>query len=58
MVLLVVGNIPLIYALKKEWFNALMFTTPGKIVLAVCGMTILITVMFMMKFTKHIEYKR
>ena len=58
MVLLVVGNIPLIYALNKEWFSSLMFTTPGKLVLAVCGMTILITAMFMMKFTKPIEYRR
>lgn len=58
MVLLVVGNIPLIYALNKEWFSSLMFTTPGKIVLAVCGMTILITAMFMLKFTKPIEYRR
>ena len=58
MVLLVVGNIPLIYALNKEWFNSLMFSTPGKLVLAVCGMTIVITAMFMMKFTKPIEYRR
>ena len=58
MVLLVVGNIPLIYALNKDWFSSLMFTTPGKIILAVCGMTILITAMFMMKFTKPIEYRR
>ena len=58
MVLLVVGNIPLIYALNKEWFNSLMFTIPGKIVLAVCGMTILVTAGFMMKFTKPIEYRR
>lgn len=58
MVLLVVGNIPLIYALNKDWFSSLMFTTPGKLVLAVCGMTILITAMFMLKFTKPIEYRR
>ena len=58
MVLLVVGNIPLIYALNKDWFNSLIFTTPGKLVLAVCGMTILITAMFMLKFTKPIEYRR
>ena len=58
MVLLVVGNIPLIYALNREWFNSLMFTIPGKLVLAVCGMTILVTAGFMMKFTKPIEYRR
>lgn len=58
MVLLVVGNIPIIYALNREWFNSLMFTIPGKIILAVCGMTILVTAGFMMKFTKPIEYRR
>ena len=58
MVLLVVGNIPLIYALNREWFNSLMFTIPGKIVIAICGMTILVTAGFMMKFTKPIEYRR
>lgn len=58
MVLLVVGNIPLIYELNREWFNSLMFTIPGKIVLAICGMTILVTAGFMMKFTKPIEYRR
>ena len=58
MVLLVVGNIPLIYALNRDWFNSLMFTLPGKFVLAICGMTILVTAGFMMKFTKPIEYRR
>lgn len=58
MVLLVVGNIPLIYALNREWFNSLMFTISGKIILAVCGMTILVTAGFMMKFTKPIEYRK
>ena len=58
MVLLVVGNIPLIYALNKEWFNSLMFTIPGKIVLSACGTTILVTAGFMMKFTKPIEYRK
>ena len=58
MVLLVVGNIPLIYALNREWFNSLMFTIPGKIVIAICGMTILVTAGFMMKFTKPIEYRK
>ena len=31
---------------------------PGKIVLAICGVVILITAMFMMKYTKPIEYKK
>ena len=58
MVLLVVGNIPLLYMLNKDWFNTLMYETSGKAVLGICGVVILITALFMMKFTKPIEYKR
>lgn len=58
MVALVVGNIPLLYLLNKDWFKTLMYTTPGKAVLGICGLVILITALFMMKFTKPIEYKR
>lgn len=58
MVALVVGNIPLLYLLNKDWFNTLMFSTPGKAVLGICGAVILITALFMLKFTKPIQYKR
>lgn len=58
MVALVVGNIPLLYLLNKEWFETLMYSTPGKAVLGICGTVILITALFMMKFTKPIQYKR
>ena len=58
MVCLVVGNIPLLYMLNTAWFEALMFSVPGKIVLAICGVVILVTAMFMMKYTKPIEYKK
>lgn len=58
MVILVIGNIPLLYFLNKDWYNTLMFTTPGKIVLGICGAVILITALFMLKFTKPISYKR
>lgn len=58
MVALVVGNIPLLYLLNKDWFHTLLFTTPGKLVCGICGTVILITALFMMKFTKPVEYKR
>ena len=58
MVCMVVANIPLLYVLNKDWFHALMFTLPGKIVLAVCALVILITALLMMKYTRPIEYKR
>ncbi len=58
MVALVVGNVPLLYLLNKDWFHTLLFTTPGKITCGVCGIVILVTALFMLKFTKPIEYKR
>ena len=58
MVALVVGNIPLLYLLNREWFDTLMFSTPGKIVLGICSVVILITALFMQRFTKPIEYRR
>ena len=58
MVALVVGNIPLLYLLNKDWYQTLMYTTHGKIVLGICGIVILVTALFMMKFTKSINYKR
>ena len=58
MVVLVAGNIPLLYLLNREWFNTLLFQTPGKVVLGICGAVILITALFMQRFTKPIEYRR
>lgn len=58
MVCLVIANIPLLYMLNKDWYHALMFTLPGKIVLAVCAVVILVTALLMMKYTRPIEYKR
>lgn len=58
MVCMVIGNIPLIYALNKDWFDTLVFSTAGKITLAVCGTVILVTAVFMMRWTKPIEYKK
>lgn len=58
MVGLVVGNIPLLYLLNKDWFHTLIYETPGKIILSVCGVVILVTYMFLQKFTKPIDFKR
>lgn len=58
MAAMVVGNIPLLYFLNKDWYAALMDTTLGKIVLAVCGLAIIVTAMLMFRFTKQVEYKK
>lgn len=58
MVLLVVGNVPLLYLLNKDWYRTLLFSLPGKAVCGLCGIVILVTAMLMMKYTKPIEYRR
>lgn len=58
MILLVVMNIPLLYMLNRDWFDTLLFSFPGKLILGICGTVILITALFMKKYTKPIEYKR
>lgn len=58
MVFLVIGNIPLLYLLNKDWFHSLIDTIPGKIVLAVCGIVIIITALLMLKYTKPVEYRK
>ena len=35
-----------------------MYTTLGKIVLAVCGLAIIVTAMLMFGFTKQVEYRK
>ena len=62
MVGLVVGNIPLLYVLNKDWFHTLIFETPGKIVLGVCGIVIVVTYFFFINqyaiiFHRVIDFK-
>ncbi len=58
MVIMVIANIPLLYILNKDWYAALMYTTLGKVALALCGAVILVTSFLMMKYTKPITYKK
>jgi Flp pilus assembly protein TadB len=58
MQLLVVGNIPLLYFLNKDWYNALMHTPLGQIILSVCFAAIFISTAFVIKLTQPIEYRR
>lgn len=56
MMFLVAGNIPLLYVLNHSWFETLMFSTPGKITLAVCAAIILFSFTRIMQLSKPIEY--
>ena len=58
MQLLVVGNMPLLYFLNKDWYNALMHTPLGQIILAICFAAIFISAAFVIKLTQPIEYRR
>ncbi|HCA28382.1 MAG TPA: hypothetical protein DEP23_01765 [Ruminococcaceae bacterium] len=58
MLAMLIGNIPLLYLLNQSWYLTLMTTTPGQIVLALSGATVLITALLLMKYTKPIEYRR
>lgn len=58
MVILLLGSIPLMYFLNKAWYETLMFTEFGKVLLAICGAVIFISVAAVAKHTRPIEYKR
>lgn len=58
MQFLVVGNIPLLYFLNKDWYHTLMHTTMGQVILAVCAAVIFISTAFVIKLTQPIEYRR
>lgn len=58
MVILVAGNIPVMYFLNKSWYDTLMHTAIGQIILAVCAAAIFISTAFVIRLTKPIEYRR
>lgn len=58
MVVVVAGNIPLMYLLNKEWYRVLMYTPLGQIILAVTAAVIFVSAGFVVKLTRPIEYRR
>ena len=58
MLILVLANIPLMYFLNKDWYETLMHTLLGNVILAITAAVIFISTAFVLKLTKPIEYKR
>jgi len=58
MLILLVANIPLMYFLNRDWFNSLMFTSIGNVILAFCALVIFISIPAVIKLSKPVEYKR
>lgn len=58
MAILLIGNIPLLYFLNRDWYHALTQTTPGHIVLSLCAAAILISLAAVVRLTRPLEYRR
>ena len=58
MVIFVIGNIPLMYLLNKSWYDTLMHTPLGQIILAISAALIFVSTACVLKLTKPIEYRR
>jgi len=57
MAVLLVCNIPLMYLLNRDWFNTLMFTTVGKVILTVCGSVLFFSIGKVIRLSKAVEYQ-
>ena len=57
-VIFVIGNIPLMYLLNKSWYETLMHTPLGQIILAISAALIFVSTACVLKLTKPIEYRR
>ena len=57
-IIFVVGNIPLMYLLNKDWYHVLMHTLLGQVILSATAAAIFISAGFVVKLTRPIEYRR
>lgn len=58
MAFLLVGNIPLLYFLNKDWYGVLVNTEFGKGILAICLLVLFISFAAVIRLTRPIEYRR
>lgn len=58
MVIFVIGNIPLMYLLNKDWYEVLMHTLLGQIILSITAAAIFLSAGCVVKLTRPIEYRR
>ncbi|MBQ7444556.1 MAG: hypothetical protein IJS71_01265 [Clostridia bacterium] len=56
MAAMTLANIPFLRIINRSWYEALVSTIPGKVAIAVVFSVILITGLYMMKYTRPIEY--
>lgn len=58
MQVLVIGNIPLLYFLNRDWYDTLMHTALGHFILAACAAIMFVSTAFVIRLTQPIEYRR
>lgn len=58
MVVLVVANVPLLSFLNRDWYQTLMTTDVGKILLSITAAAIFFSAARVVRLTKPIEYRR
>lgn len=58
MVALLIGNIPLIYFLNRDWYHSLMYTPVGKGTIAICVVVLFISIAGVVRLSKPVEYRR
>lgn len=58
MAIMLIGVIPLMFFLNKDWYTTLMHTLVGQGIIAVCGVAIFVSTAFVIRLTKPIEFKR
>ena len=51
------GKIPLLFFLNQSWYDTLMHTIPGQIMLAVSGAIFFVSKACVIKVTKPFEYR-
>lgn len=58
MVILFIGNIPLLYFINRSWFDTLLHSFSGKLILALCFTILFISIAGVVRLSKPVEYQR
>jgi Flp pilus assembly protein TadB len=58
LAIMLVGNVPLIYVLNKDWYHQLMYSLPGKVVLTIAAISIVVSAAAVIRLSRPIEYRR
>lgn len=58
MAVLVMASVPALYFINRDWFDVLINTLFGHIILTICAIIVFISVVAVLQLTKPLDYKR